>query len=685
MNKKIICMTVCALAATSSIGMFAKEPAKIESKSVKPIDLSNMDTRVKPGDDFYRYACGGWMDKHPLTPKYPMYGTFIVLRDNSQKQVKNLIVGLSKEKHSQGSLSQKIGDLYAEAMDSVRLNKEKADPLKPYLEEINALNSKDGLTSLLGKMFRNGMGGFFSFYVYADDKNSSMNILHVAQGSLGMGDRDYYLQNDARITNIRTKYTEMLKKLFILSGFSEIEAANATNAVLGIETDIAKVEYSRVQLRSPEANYHKINLSELQQKSPVIHWADLFEGVGLKGVKDLNLGQPEPIAALDSIIKAHSLEEIKYYLQARAILSASSYMSDAFSSTAFDFYGKTLSGQKQPKLRWERAVNAVNESLGEAIGQLYVAKYFPPENKAKMLQLVKNLQVALGEHINASTWMGDSTKEKALEKLAAFHIKIGYPDKWRDYSNLEINPSDSYFNNIVKSNVFDFNYMINKFGKPVDKNEWEMTPQTVNAYYNPTTNEICFPAAILQPPFFNVKADDAINYGAIGVVIGHEMTHGFDDQGRLYDKNGNLSEWWTAKDAENFKKRADVMAKYFDNIVVLDTIHANGELTLGENLADHGGLQIAWTAYQNTLKGKPAPKPIDGFTDAQRFFLAYAFLWANNISNEMVLNLTKIDPHALGKWRVDGALPHIDEWYKAFHIKEGDKMYLPKEKRVNIW
>jgi putative endopeptidase len=646
---------------------------------------ANLDTTAVPGDDFYRYADGGWIASHPLKAEHARFGAFDELSEQSAGQVKGLIEKVSKKSNEPGGVSQKIGDLYALAMDSDRLNKEKEAPILPYLEKLNKIGGKEEISRTLAMMFRDGMYPFFSHYVYADDKNSSLNILHINQGGYRMGDRDYYLSNDEHSQLLRTKYVELIEKLFTLAGYAPEETKSASASVMKIETQLAKIASSRVELRDPAANYHKITSSELTELSPEIKWANLFESLGIKGLTDLNVGQLKPVAEVSKIIKEYPLQDIKYYLSWNVLNSASSFLSDDFSNASFEYYGKTLSGKEEQRERWKRAVDILDASLGEAIGQIYVEKYFPPVAKEKMLDLVKNLQTALGERIENLSWMSEQTKDKALDKLANFHVKIGYPDKWRDYSGLTVNKANSYWDNIILSNNFDYDYMIGKFNKPVDKDEWLMTPQTVNAYYNPATNEICFPAGILQPPFFNMNADDAVNYGAIGVVIGHEMTHGFDDQGRQYDKEGNLSDWWTPEDAKLFKEKTQVLVDYFNNIIVLDSVHANGQLTLGENIADQGGLQVSWQAYQNTLKEKGKPANIDGFTDPQRFFLAYATVWAGNIRNAEILRLTKIDPHSLGKWRVNGALPHIDAWYEAFSVTPENKMYVPKENRVAIW
>ena len=653
--------------------------------SVDGITLTNMDTTAIPGNDFYRYANGSWAKDHPLKPEYSRYGTFDELAEKSQTQVKELITGVAQKTNVQGSVSQQISDLYSLAMDSDRLNKEGASPVQPYLEKLKAFSDKSQLTPLLAEMFRNGFSPFFNSYVYADDRNSTLNIMHLEQGGFSMGDRDYYLTDDQRSKDLRDKYVELIESLFTLNGYSPQEAKEASTAVMKIETQLAKAASSRVALRDPIANYHKMAIAELVKLSPEIDWNTLFDQMGAKGLKDLNVKQLDPISEVSKIITAYPVQDIRYYLSWDVINSSASYLSDTISKTQFAYYGKALSGTEAQKERWKRAINVVNGSLGEAVGQLYVEKYFPPVAKEKMLDLVHNLQTALGQRIQNVAWMSDTTKVKALDKLDAFHIKIGYPDKWRDYTSLTIDKKDSYWDNIVRSNNFEYDYMMNKFNKPVDKDEWLMTPQTVNAYYNPATNEICFPAAILQPPFFQMGADDAVNYGAIGVVIGHEMTHGFDDEGRQFDKEGNLSNWWTADDAKRFGEHTKMLVDYFDQIVVLDSVHANGALTLGENIADQGGLHVSWQAYQNALKGKPAPAPIDGFTDAQRFFLAYATVWAGNIRDAEILRLTKMDPHSLGRWRVNGALPQVDAWYEAFNVTPDNAMYVPKEKRVSIW
>ncbi|MDR0505317.1 MAG: M13 family metallopeptidase [Dysgonamonadaceae bacterium] len=677
MRKNIFYLTVIFTMILS-----ACNEKKTETKGINP---DNMDLSAIPGDDFDRYANGGWKASHPLKLSDARFGAFDELREKSQEQVKSIVEEIIAQVNEQGSNAQKIGDLYKLATDSDKLNAEGAAPVLPYLKKLNDVGSKQEITKVLADMARDGIYPFFSHFVGADDKNSDMNIMHIYQGGYLMGDRDYYLENDVKSNEIRTKYVELIEKLFALSGYSVEEIKLASSAVMKIETRLAQIASSREALRDPMANYHKIPLGKLAQLSPEIEWSAFFNAIGAKDLQELNVGQLNPVGEVSKIIKDCSLQDIKYYLCWNVINAAATFLSDDFSNANFDFYGKTLSGKKEQKERWKRAIDILDDCMGEAVGQFYVEKYFPPVAKEKMLTLVGNLKIALGERISNLEWMGSETKDKALEKLNTFHVKIGYPNKWRDYSGLALNSDRSYWNNILSSNNFAYEYMISKFNKPVDKDEWLMTPQTVNAYYQPTTNEICFPAGILQPPFFNTEADDVVNYGAIGVVIGHEMTHGFDDQGRQFDKEGNLTDWWTPEDAERFNEHAQVLVDYFDNIIVLDTVHANGRFTLGENIADQGGLQVSWQAYQNTLKGKEIPAAINGFTDDQRFFIAYASVWASNIRDAEILRLTKADPHALGKWRVNGALPQIDAWYDAFGITPENAMYVPKEKRVAIW
>ena len=648
------------------------------------IDPSNMDTTVACGEDFYEYACGGWIKKNPLKPEYARYGSFDVLAENNQKQMRELIDELEKAENEPGSVAQKVGDLYKMGLDSVRLNKEGVSPISEALKNIASLDDKAAFASLVAQMHKEGSSPFFQLYVGADEKNSSMNIVNLYQGGMSMGDRDYYLSEDSANVKIRDAYKKYINKLFTLAGYSAEKAVAAEKNVMNIETALAKVAFSREETRNPLKNYNKMPMTDFLKQMNGFDWKSYFSALGLDSLNEINPNQLPFIKGMDALVGGLTSEEIRDYLIFKQINTASSYLSDDFVQARFDFYGKVLSGQQELKPRWKRSLSVTDGALGEALGEMYVAKYFPPEAKERMLKLVENLRISLGEHIDSLEWMSAETKAKAKEKLAAFYVKIGYPDKWRDYSGLTIDPKKSYWDNVREAAIFESDYMLSDVNKPVDKTRWLMSPQTVNAYYNPTTNEICFPAGILQPPFFYMDADDAVNYGGIGVVIGHEMTHGFDDQGRQYDKDGNLKDWWTAEDAKQFNLRADKLADQYSSIIVLDTVHANGRFTLGENIADHGGLRVSYTAFKNATKGQDL-KPIDGFTPDQRFYLAYAGLWAQNIRDEEILRLTKIDPHSLGKWRVNAALRNLESFFQAFGITEKDPMYMKPEDRVTIW
>ena len=625
-----------------------------------------------------------WIKKNPLKPEYARYGSFDVLAENNQKQMRELIDELEKAENEPGSVAQKVGDLYKMGLDSVRLNKEGVSPISEALKNIASLDDKAAFASLVAQMHKEGSSPFFQLYVGADEKNSSMNIVNLYQGGMSMGDRDYYLSEDSANIKIRDAYKKYINKLFTLAGYSAEKAAVTEKNVMNIETALAKVAFSREETRNPLKNYNKMAMTDFLKQMNGFDWKSYFSALGLDSLNEINPNQLPFIKGMDALVGGLTSEEIRDYLIFKQINTASSYLSDDFVQARFDFYGKVLSGQQELKPRWKRSLSVTDGALGEALGEMYVAKYFPPEAKERMLKLVENLRISLGEHIDSLEWMSAETKAKAKEKLAAFYVKIGYPDKWRDYSELTIDPKKSYWDNVREAAIFESDYMLSDVNKPVDKTRWLMSPQTVNAYYNPTTNEICFPAGILQPPFFYMDADDAVNYGGIGVVIGHEMTHGFDDQGRQYDKDGNLKDWWTAEDAKQFNLRADKLADQYSSIIVLDTVHANGRFTLGENIADHGGLRVSYTAFKNATKGQDL-KPIDGFTPDQRFYLAYAGLWAQNIRDEEILRLTKIDPHSLGKWRVNAALRNLESFFQAFGITEKDPMYMKPEDRVTIW
>lgn len=649
------------------------------------IDKANMNLDVKPGADFYEYAAGGWLKTHPLDAEHPENGAFVDLQEQNQKRIKGLIEEYSSTSQPKGSLGQKIGDLYNLMMDSVRLNREGAAPLKPVLAKIEAIKNKKEYQLVTAQLDRQGASAMmFGISVGADQRNASQNIVGISQGGIGLSERDYYLNDDEQTVKVRNAYKEYIKTLFQLTGDDEQTAQKKTDVLLAIETRIAKASYDNVKLRDVNANYHKMSYAQLISDYPGIDWGNIFLAQGFPPFAEVDLGQPEPIKEVEKILEETSLDDLKTYAEAKIISGASGYLSDDFRTASFKF-SQTLSGVKQDRPRWKRAVSLVSGVMGEAIGKLYVEKYFPESSKQRMLDLVHNLQAALAERIDEASWMEQVTKEQAKDKLSNFIIKIGYPDKWRDYSGLQIDPSLSLYENLSRVSEFmTKDYIDRKVNKPVDKSEWHMTPQTVNAYYNPTTNEICFPAAILQPPFFDPEADDAVNYGAIGCVIGHEMSHGFDDQGCQFDKEGNQNNWWTAADKANYDKRTKVLEDYFGNYEVLPGKKINGKLTLGENIGDNGGLNIAFRAFSNLMKTKKLPV-IDGFTPEQRFFLAWGRVWAANTSDEMTDYLLKVDPHSPNKARVNAALPHIDAWYDAFNVKKSDKMYVPKSKRAHIW
>ena len=668
-KRKMFPFLAAGIVALASCNTPQKEVVKIAA-----INPANMDTTVAAGTDFYEYACGGWIKNNPLKPEYARFGTFDQLLENNQEQLRVLIEELSATPHEAGSVAGKIGALYAMGLDSTKLNADGVAPVKEELAAINALATKSDVSKMVATLHKEGMAPFFALFVGADEKNSAMNIVQLYQAGIGMGDRDYYLLEDEGSAKMRDAYRAYINKLFTLAGSSPEQADAAVDAVMKIEKAIAEISYGREDLRDSQKNYNKLAYEDFKQIESPLDWDVYFESMGLAGLKELDAKQINFYKDMSEALRNTTVDEQKYYLAFNLLSAAAPYLSDDFVDADFEFYGKVMSGKQEQQPRWKRSLNTVNGALGEAVGEMYVEKYFPASSKEKMLTLVGNLQTALSERINGLEWMSDTTKAKAQEKLAAFTVKIGYPDKWRDYSGLEIK-DDSYWANVRRSNIFDMAYQLADVDKPVDKSRWHMNPQTVNAYYNPTTNEICFPAAILQPPFFNPDADDAVNYGAIGVVIGHEMTHGFDDQGRNYDKDGNLIDWWTAEDAVRFTERADKLVDQYDQIIVIDTLHANGRFTLGENIADHGGLLVAHQAYLNSLKGKETPAPIDGFTNEQRFFLGYATLWGQNIRPEEIRRRTKIDPHSLGKWRVNAALRNIAPFYAAFDIKEGDPMF----------
>ncbi|MGM9837038.1 MAG: M13 family metallopeptidase [Paludibacteraceae bacterium] len=646
------------------------------------IHPENLDTTVVAQNDFYQFACGGWMKNNPLTAEYSRFGSFDKLALNNLEQVNGLITDIAAKKYTEGTIEQKIGDLYNLAMDTTRRNNEGIEPVHKTLDAIASITDRAQLSKVLGESLDFGI---WAMYVDADAMNSSINILNEYQAGFTLGEKEYYFDTDENTLNIRNEYQKHIARMFTLFGYDNADDLAAT--VLRMETRLAGAALNNVELRDPVANYNKMSVNELQELVPQVDWTVYFKAMGIQ-IDSLCIGQIRHLQEAGKMLEDEPLEDLKTLFAWQVIDGSATYLTDEIYNANFDFYGKILSGREEPSPLWKRAVSIVNGSLGEAVGEMYVKKYFPEENKARMLALVKNLQKALGERIQALEWMSDTTKVKALEKLNAMTIKIGYPDTWRDYTDLQIDPKLSYYANLERVTEFTYNYNISFLNKPVDKAKWHMTPQTVNAYYNPTTNEICFPAGILQYPFFDMSADDAFNYGAIGVVIGHEMTHGFDDQGCQFDKEGNLNNWWAPEDKANFDARTKVMADFFSSIEVAPGVFANGEFTLGENIADHGGLQISFQAFRENEEQKPAAQRLqmrDGFTPEQRFFLAYANVWAGNIRPEEILQRTKSDPHSLGRWRVNGALPHIGAWYEAWNVTEESPLYVAPEKRVSIW
>ncbi len=666
-----------------AIAMTMLAKAGAQATAPRGVDRANLDPTVAPGTDFYDYACGGWMKAHPLSDEYSRYGTFDQLGEQGRTQVRDLVIGLDREASAPGSDARKIADLYAMGMDADRLNTEGAAAVAADLRAIAGADRAD-VPALLATV--PGIGGFYGAYVEADLADASRTALYFDVAGLGLGDRDYYLDDSEDMKKARMAYREYLHTLARLVGYDDAAAYRLVGNVMDIETRIARATLSREELRDPAATYNPRAMQTLTADLPALGAERYVAALGLKGVDTLVVGQPKALAEVNEILADAPMQAIRDYLTADYLAAAAPYLSDDFTDARFALQ-QVLSGIKEQQPRWKRALAVPNGMMGEAVGRLYVAEYFPPESKAKMLDLVGNLRTALRQHIEGLSWMSDDTKRKAVEKLDAFTVKIGYPDKWRDYSGLTIDPAIPYWNNVQAAIRFNTQYNLADYGKPVDRDKWYMSPQTVNAYYNPTTNEICFPAAILQAPYFNPDADPAENYGAIGVVIGHEMTHGFDDQGRQFDKDGNLANWWTDADAEAFTRLADSLAAQFDAIEVAPGLHANGRFTLGENIADQGGLRVSHTAYHNALRaaGTPEGEVIDGFTPDQRFYLSYANVWAGNIRPAEIVKRTKTDPHSLGRWRVNASLRNLAPFFEAFSITEGQPMYRPASERVVIW
>ena len=679
-TKHFVAMTIiCTMAAGC-----AEKPAETPEpkKEVVPaIELSNMDTTVNPADDFFRYANNNWLKNNPIPEEYSRYGAFTEIDQRTELLIQDIINEVSQDTSAtQGSVAQKIRDFYNAGMDTVAINERGYSELQPYFDMIEALDDKDNLAELMGKLHSEGFGGFFYAGGSTDPKNAEMVIMHLYQGGLSLTDRDDYLTPETK--EMRDKYVEHVAKMFQLTGTDSIEATKKAKGILALETQLAKNSLSRVEMRDPDRMYNKRSRVELQKSTPNFNWDNYFKAAGAPDFDSLNVCMPDFIGKLNKVILNTDLNTLKDYLRWKVIHGSASLLSSELDAENFSFYGNYLYGQEVQQPRWRRILNATSDCLGEAVGQLYVEKHFPAEYKERMLNLVGNLRTSLGERIKNVDWMSDETKAKALHKLDCFNVKIGYPDKWKDYSKFEVKP-DSYFQNMHRAFCFENERDMAKIGKPVDKEEWFMTPQTVNAYYSPEMNEIVFPAAILQPPFFNMDADDAVNYGGIGVVIGHEMTHGFDDQGRKYDEKGNLNNWWTEEDATKFAERTQKLVKLFDGYQV-QGYPINGELTLGENIADLGGLNIAWDAYQMTDEAK-ANQSIDGFTPAQRFFISFSTIWRNNSRDKFVERQVKTDVHSPAEARVNRALGSVSHFYEAFDIQPENKMYIAPEERANIW
>ena len=659
--------------------MFSCESRKTGEK-VPAINLDNLDTSVQPGQDFYKYATHGWQEANPLGAEFSRFGTFDQLREDNIKRLNDLFASMADMKTKAGSVEQKIVDLYKQGLDSTRLNAEGAAPLQKYISEIQGISDKKEFARALAAQHLDGEGSLFGVFVEADLMNSDSQILYMSQGGLGIGDRDYYVKVENAA--IKEGYRIFLNRVLTLAGIEN--AREVADNTVAVEDYLAENSWTREQERDYTKLYNPMSTEQIVAAYPGFDFAAFFEAGGIPSQEKIIVGEPSFFKALSDYVASTDLQVLKDYMLAHLVSGASGSLSDEFYSAQFEFYSRQMAGIQEHKPRWKRAMSVPNGVLGEAVGKMYVERYFPESSKKQMLALVKNLQAALGQHIDSLDWMGDETKAKAHEKLENFTVKIGYPDKWKDYGTLEVNAEHSYYENLRAAGRWYVADNLSKLGKPTDKTEWGMTPQTVNAYYNPTTNEICFPAAILQPPFFNPDADDAVNYGAIGVVIGHEMSHGFDDQGRLFDKNGNMVNWWTEEDDAKFRAKAEVLAAQFDEVEILPGVHANGHFTLGENIGDHGGLSIAYTAMENAIAGKD-PGLIDGFTPAQRFYIGYATVWAQNITDEEKARLTNVDPHSLAENRVNVSLRNFGTFFEAFGIKEGDPMFRPESERVHIW
>ena len=674
--KKLTLILASALLMTACANQSDKQ------EGVPAIDINNFDESIVRNDDFYQWATGGWQKNNPLKPEYSRYGSFDVLRENNEIRINELFDEMTKVEAEFGSVEQKISDLYKMGLDEERLNAEGAEPIRQALNYILSIKDREELIAKIAQLHIDGVGAFFYSYPAADLEDSNMTILYMEQGGLGMGNRDYY--TDEKNAELKAGYRDYLAKIFTLAGV-EGDVAKMVENVMAVEDRLATKHWTNVECRDIVKGYNPYTYEAFKAQYKGVDWDAYFKAMGVRKIEKIVVSQPSSFANTLATLKSASLDELRAYVAAHYISSASSYLSEDFAVASFEFFGKAMSGTEEIRPRWKRAMSVPNSVLSEAVGQMYVAKYFPESDKARVEEMVANIQKAFSKHIEALDWMGEETKAKAQEKLAAFTVKIGYPNKWKDYTTLKVDPAKSYWANVVEANRWYTMDEMSEVGKPVDRAKWLMSPQTVNAYYMPTTNEICFPAAILQPPFYNSNADDAVNYGAIGVVIAHEMTHGFDDQGSQFDKDGNMKDWWTVEDRAAFEKKTQVLVDQFNAIEILPGLYADGKFSLGENIADQGGLRLAFTGLTDYAWAEGRPADIDGFTGEQRFYIGYATLWAQNITDKEKENLTKNDVHSLGRNRVNATLRNIQSWYDAFGVKEGDAMFMPVEERVIIW
>ena len=680
--KKLTFILASALLMTACATNQTKNDDTENNQQFEGVDKTNFDESIVRNDDFYQWATGGWQQKNPLKPEYSRYGSFDVLRESNEIRINELFGEMAKTEAEFGSVEQKIADLYKMGLDEERLNAEGAEPIRQALNYILSIQSREELIAKIAQLHIDGVGAFFYSYPAADLEDSNMTILYMEQGGLGMGNRDYY--TDEKNAELKAGYRVYLAKIFTLAGI-EGDVAKMVDNVMAVEDRLAAKHWTNVECRDIVKGYNPYTYEAFKAQYKGVDWDAYFRAMGVRKIEKIVVSQPSSFANTLATLKTASLDELRAYVASHYISAASSYLSEDFAVASFEFFGKAMSGTEEIKPRWKRAMSVPNSVLSEAVGQMYVAKYFPESDKARVETMVANIQKAFSKHIEALDWMGQETKAKAQEKLAAFTVKIGYPNKWKDYTTLKVDPAKSYWANVVEANRWYTMDEMSEVGKPVDREKWLMSPQTVNAYYMPTTNEICFPAAILQPPFYNPNADDAVNYGAIGVVIAHEMTHGFDDQGSQFDKDGNMSDWWTAEDRAAFEKKTQVLVDQFNAIEILPGLYADGKFSLGENIADQGGLRLAFTGLTDYAWAEGRPADIDGFTGEQRFYIGYATLWAQNITDKEKENLTKNDVHSLGRNRVNATLRNIQSWYDAFNVTEKDAMYMPAEERVVIW